>query len=238
MEIGTGIFFSGLFLGLIYLFVQTRTVWRWRKIILWSFGIPICLCVLGFLSLYAYSSWNNRLKVITSFHGVSLNENLSDVFFKDSSFLKVMSMPDDSLVSFPRSMADNEINNLILEKFPDFENKIDKIFEYFGSDNTNIIIYPVNKKVSRIAYHCKKGHDFKSVNGIGCNDKGDKIINKYGNSLQILCLKKEYGEHMSARLYQAPKYGVRYVMYKNSVTSFLIANSNFFQSSEHWETCE
>jgi 4-amino-4-deoxy-L-arabinose transferase-like glycosyltransferase len=47
MSVGTGIVIGLIFLGLIWLYVSTWQRWRWKRIILWCFGILI-VPILGF----------------------------------------------------------------------------------------------------------------------------------------------------------------------------------------------
>ncbi len=46
MDIGTGIFFGLVFLGLVWLYVATRDRWRWKRIIIW-FSVLVSLPIAG-----------------------------------------------------------------------------------------------------------------------------------------------------------------------------------------------
>lgn len=47
MDIGTGVFLSAVFLGLIALYISTKDRWKWKKIILILIGLPITIGLLA-----------------------------------------------------------------------------------------------------------------------------------------------------------------------------------------------
>jgi|GEM_PF-3060197 len=82
MELGTGIFWSAIFLGMVALFIATKDRWNWKRILLWPLGVIATLVVVGMLIGYLSEQYRNRPKKLTELWGVSLTDTYSDVKFK------------------------------------------------------------------------------------------------------------------------------------------------------------
>jgi len=87
MELGTGVFLASIVLGLVYLYVQTKDRWNWKKIIL----LPLSLIALFYVGVFLYEEWDSREethryvitdKAQTEFLSISLGDKVSDVRFK------------------------------------------------------------------------------------------------------------------------------------------------------------
>ncbi len=81
MSVGTGIFLSAIFLGLILLYIYTRDRWRWRRIILWPLGFFLLAGTIGGIWFYADQVIDRRPQKITEFWGIKLGASRADVLF-------------------------------------------------------------------------------------------------------------------------------------------------------------
>lgn len=77
MDVGTGIFLSGVLIAIVALYIATRDRWNWMKIVLWPSGV---LLVLG-TSFYLYSLIPAKPKIEKSFWEITLGASESDVLF-------------------------------------------------------------------------------------------------------------------------------------------------------------
>lgn len=206
MSAGEGIFYGLVFLGFIYLYIQTRDRWSWKKIVLCFVGGLTTLIAL----LYAYIFIDGYLskgkiipdkpQVISNLIGVTLGEKVIDAQFRTGA---------------KKKKGDDNQSYI----FPSDENK------FFQGNKEGA--------VDRIAYWCTddaiKYPNLYSpeANGIRCGNSGQDIINKYGkDKVRILCLQKTVGniEAETARTYDAVDYGVRYFLTTNSVAGIYIYN--------------
>jgi hypothetical protein len=81
MSVGTGIFFSALFLGIVALYIATKDRWSWKKLLLWP---SVALLTLGAATgggFYVYHTWQDRPKVQQEFWGVRLRASMADLKF-------------------------------------------------------------------------------------------------------------------------------------------------------------
>jgi hypothetical protein len=81
MDVGTGIFLSSLFFGLIGLYWFTRDRWRWKRIVGIGFAGLCGLTALFYVALLGYEWWSNRPVVHTSLTNINLGAMESDVVF-------------------------------------------------------------------------------------------------------------------------------------------------------------
>lgn len=82
MELGTGIFLSAVFLGIVALFIATKDRWNWKKILLWPSGVLLALAVIGGAGLYLYEKYESRPRKVTELWGIALADTASDIKFK------------------------------------------------------------------------------------------------------------------------------------------------------------
>ena len=128
-----------------------------------------------------------------------------------------------------------EVHDLIVQKQ---ENKL----KNKGNDgdyiepSIRLIIKIVDNKVIHIDYLCED-HDYSSVNSIGCKSSGDEILDKFSNEVRILC---SSDKDNSERVYDTLKYGVRYFLKRNVVTSIVITEPKTLESyiGNHWVKCD
>lgn len=79
MELGTGIFLSSLFLGVVALFTVTKDRWNWKKVSLYVFGVPIAVILIGGGSYYVYYQYEQRPIAQTEYLGLKLGMSKEDV---------------------------------------------------------------------------------------------------------------------------------------------------------------
>jgi hypothetical protein len=196
MGIGIGIFLGLCFVGLVYLYTQTKNEWDWKKI--WKrvgmiFAFIVFLPIILFALIQGYESFNsyldNKPKKITSLHGVSLGDSLSDVKFK----LGVV--------------FDKEVSGI-------WESKV------YLTDNKNLLYeFSDQDRLKTIGQRCvdekKNSINIQSINGISCNANGDQVLEKYGKeSIRILCHKTSTE---NSRAYDAIDYGIRHILDSDQV---------------------
>lgn len=206
MTAGEGIFYGLVFLGFIYLYVQTRDRWSWKKIVLWFVGglTAIVLLVVAYSLIDDYRPKGkfipDKPQVISSLIGVTLGEKVIDAQFRTGA--KKKKGGDNQSYEFPSDSAKFFQGNK--------EGTVDRIGAWCSDD---AIKYPN-------LYSAE-------ANGILCGNSGQDIINKYGkDKVRILCLQKTVGkiETESSRAYDAVDYGVRYILITNSVAGIYVYN--------------
>lgn len=81
MELGTGVFLSAIFLGMVALFIATKDRWNWKKIFLWPLGIVVGLSVIGGLAIYIYQQYEARPQRQTELWGIALKASPEAIKF-------------------------------------------------------------------------------------------------------------------------------------------------------------
>src|SRR6266851_1724366 len=95
MTIGTGVFLSSLFLGLVFLYVFTRDRWKWKKIIFRTVAADVILILLLATSIYGVNWYQERPQRAASLWGVSIGASESDVKFVKGEPSEVEDKDDD-----------------------------------------------------------------------------------------------------------------------------------------------
>jgi hypothetical protein len=212
MTAGEGIFYGLVFLGFIYLYIQTRDRWSWKKIILWFVGGVAVLIALiyGYLFINNYfTKWTfipYKPEVVSSLNGVTLGEKVIDAQFRTGA--KKKKGDDSHSYALPSDPAKFFQGNK--------EGTIDRIGAWCSDD---AIKYPN-------LYSAK-------ANEILCGNSGQDIINIYGaDKVRILCMQKTIGniEATSTRAYDAIDYGVRYILITNSVSGIYVYPPNVLKT--------
>jgi len=224
MSVGEGIFYGLVFLGLIYLYIQTRDRWNWKRIVLWTIGCFVALIVIFviYISTIDYFAKTTFIpvkpSVVNTLNDVSIGEKVLDVQFRTGAKLKkkdgelTYEFPNQTNVFF---QADN--NGLV-----------DRVGNWCSSD---AFTYPyLNSPVA---------------NDIRCGDSSERILEKFGgkDNVRILCLKKRINniDPESARSYDAVEYGVRFVLITNKVSGIYIYRPEELKKSdmsENWGECK
>lgn len=204
MTAGEGIFYGLVFLGFIYLYIQTRDRWSWKKILLWLVGglTAIILVVIAYSLIVEYRPQGkfipDKPQIALSFIGVTLGEKVGDAQFRTGA--KKKKMGDSPSYEFPSNQGKFFQGNK--------DGVVDRIGVWCSDDAIN---YPATYS--------------PEVNGIRCGNSSEDIINKNGkDKLRILCMQKSIGnvEAGSARAYDALDYGVRYILITNSVSGIYV----------------
>jgi hypothetical protein len=151
MTLGTGVFLSSLFLGLIFLYIVTRDRWKWKKIVFRSTALVVGLAIIGSAGFYAYTSYADRAQRAESLWAVSIGETESDVKFAKGE---------------PSKISDSSANN--------------DIRWLYEMEDVGHAVYFQGRKVTRVIALAKERRDLPSVSGISPHASLDDIINKLG----------------------------------------------------------
>ncbi len=207
MSLGTGVFLGSLFLGTVLLYLWTREVWNWRKVLkrlaLASTAL-VLLVVAGVIGSFVYEKWRDRPQVVTGMLGVGLGERMSDVIFRQGEYSR---RP-------PKTGADHNI-------------------EHYLNEERRVLLRVKDGKVVAIWYFCKDSGDYGSVSEIYCGDKGEKILERFGEKTRVLCSK----ENQYRRAYEVATLGIRYSLVQNKVTTFSAANRNEVETTGDFQPC-
>jgi hypothetical protein len=214
MSIGLGIFLASLYLGTIYLYVQTRDRWNWSKLIARS-GFLVVGGAMGAALIYGgivgYETWQARPKVITGVGPVGAGDSWPDVVFKLGKFEEIKPESDP--------------------QHPD---------EHWYRHETLPLHTNVRQgRVAYVVYHCYDGdrQQYGPFNGIRCGDDGSSVLKAFGDKVRVLCRKQKDLQHL--RVYDVVEYGTRYVMSSNKVSSVGVAQPALLATFHgiNWDKC-
>ena len=184
---------------------------RIGKWILYAFII----ITLIFLCLLAYDKINSYLeklpKVITELKGIKIGEKYSDFIFKNPGFKEIK-------VKF-KTLSEQHYEN--------YERRLD--------------VAVTKSKIEDVSYTCELDFDNTNINGISCNDSGDKIIERFADEVRIQCyMDKTDPLYPNIRVYDIVKYGVRYFMLNNKVESIGVSSPDTLAlyTGINWGQCE
>ncbi|HQY59349.1 MAG: hypothetical protein WBB60_12830 [Nitrospira sp.] len=219
MSIGSGIFLGLFSCGIIYLYTQTMDRWNWTRASKVAFVTLVVGILLGLISiggLFIYRHYHGLPKVITEFKELKLGESLSDATFK-------LGNPGRFVIELPTNKE-----------------------EIYSFNPFHVQATLRNGKIVRVLYSCMENKtDFTSLNGIICGDSAANILARFDKEIRILCqiLDKQEGpwsDHQRVtRAYDVVKYGIRYKLMRNSVSTMEIASPEDLESSkgDEWQEC-
>jgi hypothetical protein len=206
------IFFGFVFFGLIYLYVKTRDTWNWKKIVLWFAGVLITLLAAFTIVIFADSFKSivpETFSKITSYDGMSLGDKFNDVEFKKGK----------------------------LQKIGDIKDSSDDL--YVANDKTALYVDKKTRLVTGLIVLCS---DYQSTkfNGVGCGDASELLQSKFKGDITILCEpENEKDTDNPSRVYDVPKYGVRYELQKNKVIRMVAFTKEFWtENKTKWIACK
>lgn len=202
MTLGTGIFLSSIFLGLCYLFIQTKNRWNWKKICFWSLGLPLLLTILMIGYFSVNSLIENLPKIITEIKGIHLGDSKSDLIFKH----ELSEEPSNETLFFTNNVQ------AIFDK----ENKVNGLI-YVCTNND---YWSDSTKVNGIS--CYDSGD-KIIDHFG-----KEKVNILCQSEQKVETDKPSTAHIQKRFYTTPQYNVEYILNKNIVEAFFIKKPKTF----------
>ena len=247
MDIGTGIFLSSLVFGGLTLFFFTRDRWRWSRIFLRMLLIITGLGILGPSAYYVYKFYESRPKMVEEFRGFRLGEKFSDVVFKNG-------LPKRSETMEVEDLAKKIVENANKKGTPEFEKvaadyKKAKDAEALAVSKGVDGVYHFNdirvgiekNQVEHISYLCSvESTDLTSVNGVSCGQDGVEVLKRFDQEIDILCWKDGLETDVGLkRMYKVPKFGVLFVLHKNSVIAMKISSPEVIRSfvGGHWGKC-
>jgi hypothetical protein len=206
------VFFGFVFFGLIYLYVKTRDTWNWKKIVLWFVGIFTALVAAFAIAIFADSFKSivpEKFSMISSNDDITLGDKLSEVEFRKGKLIKGVDSKD--------------ANDII----------------YKVNEQTSIYVDKATQTVSGIVATCA---DYQSIkfNGIGCGDSGDLVQTKFKGDITVLCPSTDdWRDKDPVRVYDVPKYGVRYALQKNTVVFMIVFPKSFWtENKTKWIACK
>jgi hypothetical protein len=206
------VFFGFVFFGLIYLYVKTRDTWNWKKIVLWFAGIFTVLATAFAIMIFADSFKSivpETFSKITSYDEITLGDKFNDVEFKKGKLKKIGNIKDSS---------------------DDY---------YVVNNKTALYVDKKTRLVTGLIVGCA---DYQSIkfNGVGCGDTSDFIQSKFKGEITILCEPEEQrDENAPLRVYDVPKYGVRYMLQMNKVVRMTAFTNEFWtENKTKWVACK
>jgi hypothetical protein len=218
MSVGEGIFYGLVFLGIIYLYIQTKDRWNWKKIIFRFFGGLIGLVLIAVIVDYIFDEFsrnsftdNQKPKIITGINGIELGAKLSDVIFKTGAIK---------------------------------DKKQEDVYFFPSDDNKRFAIDKESKTVRSIQHICSS-NDLSypntyspKINGVMCGDSEFDIFMNYGKEkINVLCSKGGSG---NVRRYEATDFGVVHYLVTNKVQIFTIHSIDDLKKSndDKWQKCD
>lgn len=109
MTLGTGIFLSALFLGIVILFVSSKDKNKWKRV--FKFGLLLLgVGVLAIGGYVGYQEWDSsRPKKASSLWGINLSDTKDDVIFKKGK--APFTMDDTGYWVYPAKPGETVLNN-------------------------------------------------------------------------------------------------------------------------------
>ena len=215
MSIGLGIFLASLYLGTIYLYVQTRDRWNWSKLIARGAFVVVGGGI-GAAILYGgvvgYEEWAARPKVVAGIGAVSAGDAWPDVVFKLGKFEEIKPTGEPGR--------------------PDER--------WYRHETLPLHVNVRQARVAYVIYHCHDGSPdrYGPFNGIRCGDDGSSVMKAFGDKVRVLCRKQKDFEYL--RVYDVVEYGTRYVMSSNKVSSIGVAEPAQLATFHgiNWDKCD
>jgi hypothetical protein len=231
MGLGTGIFLGCLFLGFIYLYINTRDRWNWLKIIKGVAILTFALITTIYLINVATNYFDKKESApaakisspFTSLEGVNLGEKATDVQFR-----------------IPSS----------IDKTQKVQDEITYVFD--SSPNNRYVVDKGTKKVIAIQSTCDEKaknnpmlYSF-TVNGIRCGSTGSSVLFAFNElasmPVRISCLYAQESEDSlvpSLRAYDISQVGLRFVLSNDSVISAIVSYPESIESKQgkYWRPC-
>jgi hypothetical protein len=217
MSLGAGILLGCLFLGCVYLYLNTREIWNWKKILLIA-AISIVLLVIAFLLLIFWdklfnhqsrtSSGKSYSGFIQSYDGIAIGDNISDIEFKLG-----------KLKSEGKTQSGGS-----------------DIFKPSKDSHKVIYTEPSGKTVEFIGIDCEK-YNYDSFNGVKCGTSSEEILKKHKDRLKIWCpisLDKDADPY---RVYDLIEFGTRFYLQKNHVVGIRILKPDVMKNPKHLKEC-
>jgi len=218
MSLGAGILLGCLFLGCVYLYLNTREIWNWKKILLIA-AISVVLLVIAFLLLIFWdklfnhesdvSSGRKYSGLIQTYDGVAIGDKISDIEFK---FGKLKSEGKTKGGGYD-----------ILT--PTFESP--KVI-YTESSGTI---------VEAIGIDCSKDNT-DSFNGIKCGTSSEEILKKHKDKLRIWCPSGQEKDFDPFRIYDLVEFGTRFYLQKNHVIGIRLLKPDTMKNPKSLKECD
>jgi hypothetical protein len=228
MSLGTGIFLASIFLGLVYLFINTKDRWNWKKIILFTIGGIVALLAALWVGSKIYDFFDkpssqavgsDKPFLVQGFQGIILGEKLSEVEFRIPSF-------KDSDMGKYSGYTFNDTRDYGFTVFNDTQ----LIRSISANCNEKALAYP-------------DLYSFK-LHGLRCGDSQNEVFEKYGKeNVRVSCYyknpKNEKSLDVALRSYAVEKYGVTFILVNNRIISAIVISPELIAKNEveNWRAC-
>lgn len=143
MEIGTGIFLSCIFLGLIIIFISTKDRWKWKKIVLYFFIFFSLLFIFGGGGLYLYLQYEEKPKIHNELVGIKLGMSKEDVLFSKGKPKEIDNNSTNTKYEFWKYVFKNDFETFIRVGF--YEDKVMRIIWYNNSQYKNVSLGKISE---------------------------------------------------------------------------------------------
>lgn len=182
---------------------------KWLAASILVFGLLASLISLG---VHVFYEIKDRPKVESELNGVKLGDKFSDVMFKNPGFEKEKKQGPD----YFNELKPNEIK--------------------FANKEANTFVYFTSNLVSKVAYACRGSLEFTEVSKIRCRDTSETLEQRFGNKLRVYCYRILEDKF---RAYDVPKFGIRYLLWENQVSGFVISSplEMILFDSANWVSC-
>lgn len=219
MTLGTGLFFGAIFLGLVYLFVNTQDKWNWKKIAFFSVIIPISILIvlLGGLRVseqieYAFpkqlakQDGMNRVKI-----GMSKDE-----------VLYVRGQPTQVLGALNKTSNGYKWREVI-----DALSMGSKVKEYdswqYLDAQENYLTIDFDLSTSKVtSIDCRRGEE--SI-GVSCNIEGLMTGTSEENAIKMLGKPENYKFKGNIKILYYPSKNLEIYLEKEEVKGIIISNN-------------
>lgn len=198
---------------------ETSIVGAIKKILKWGAALAIVVSILISVItavIFAYEKYKTRPVVVTTLFNIQIGAKFNDVMFKNSGYKKV----DEAKFDVEGDPKSKEIR--------------------FKNETTGTTIFFENNLVVKIKHACPTLFDGTTVSEIKCGHTSEKVEKRFGKDVRIFCIKNGLLNGEFLRAYDVPKYGIRYVLWENSVVGFLITDplKMILQFNENWVQCD
>lgn len=101
-------------------------------------------------------------------------------------------------------------------------------FDRYEHKKAGLSIYVKDERVRMVGYECANPGDSTAVNRIACGHAASEITWKFGDKARVLCPKADPAAG-ARRVVDVVDYGVRYVLRRHDVVSFMVADKDTLQ---------
>jgi len=197
MSVGTGIFLSSIFIGIVVLYLSTKDRWNWKRGAKWLGLAFVAVCIIGGIGVWGFLHTSQPIidslsmpKVQTNLWELELGMSEADLIFKKGKAITNVSRKNDK--------------QTILYDYKDREGRW-----FVGVSNKKVVsIMLVGEKFS-----------FRKLQDISFGSSLDQLTDKFGEPTRM----KEADDH-TARTFFFDKYNLMFWLEKGKVIGYGITS--------------